>query len=88
MKFDADDLQILRQDFITTLNVAAGIFGEKVFCPFNVREVAWETKPQRAFYDAVMVGLSKRLDRIAEMLPNREKICGARSSTVVEEITS
>lgn len=74
MKFNDEDLAELRADFITTLNVAAEVFGERAFCPFNVRERVWETKPQRAFYDAVMVGLSKRIGRIAEMLPKQEKI--------------
>lgn len=74
MKFKADDLQMLRQDFITTMNVAVEIFGDKVFCPYNVREKGWETKPQKAFYDAVMVGLSERLGKIADMVPKREEI--------------
>jgi hypothetical protein len=86
MRFNADDLQMLRQDFITTMNVAAEIFGDKVFCPFNVREGAWEAKPQKAFYDAVMVSLSERLGKIAEMVPNSEKIiAGTKALFIAHE---
>jgi hypothetical protein len=74
MKFDADDIQMLRQDFVTTLNVASEIFGDKLFCPFDVGTSAWDAKPQKAFYDAVMVGLSERLGKINEMTGHRDQI--------------
>lgn len=60
-KFDGPDVPELRELYERTLHLARDVYSEQVFRPFSVERDAWESKPHRAFQDAVMIGLSERL---------------------------
>lgn len=66
-KFVADDIQKLDQLFTTTLNLATEIYQDNTFHPFNPVTDRWDANPHKAFYDAVMVGLSGHIDKISEL---------------------
>lgn len=70
--FSNEDLTRLEELFRRTLELAYGIFEERTFRPFNVKKKKWERSPHKAFYDAVMIGLSGFLDRAQELIARRE----------------
>lgn len=72
--FTEDDIGALRQQFITSLNVAVEVYGENAFRPFDVDANKWDTSPHKAFHDAVMIGIASHLDRLADFPKFREKI--------------
>jgi hypothetical protein len=75
--FSADDLAILRDLYTRTLSLAIGIYGARVFVPYSPKKGAWESKYQVAFYDAVVVSLSRVLDQQEQLLQSRERIIEA-----------
>jgi hypothetical protein len=58
-QFTNEDLAILRELFEWTFSMANHIFGQLVFRPYLLTKKKWARLPHRAFYDAVMVGLSR-----------------------------
>jgi hypothetical protein len=68
---------------VNTLNASIELFGTHVFCPYDIETNEWETKPHRAFYDAVMVGISKHLDRMADFPKYARRIVGATKQLFV-----
>ena len=61
--FTHDDLEVLEREFIDTLNLVSAVYGEVLFRPFDPAQNVWMPSAQKAFYDAVMVGMSGLLDR-------------------------
>lgn len=74
LTFVDEDLAILRQVFQDAFGFAHELFGELTFRPFNVRKGKWDKSPQKAFYDAVMLSLSRRLDKREELIHRRDAI--------------
>jgi len=68
--FTSEDLSHLSTLFTETIELAAAIYGEAIFRPWSVKDGKWASSPQRAFADAVMVGLSRNL-RHAALLRRR-----------------
>lgn len=60
--FTDADLGVLRELFEWTFGMANRIFGDLVFRPYLLTKHKWARLPHRAFYDAVMVGLSRHTD--------------------------
>lgn len=72
--FSDEDVRFLKELFIRTIEAVSAIYGDTVFKPWNQSENAWADKPQVAFADAVMVGLSRELDNIPILLNRREQV--------------
>ncbi|WP_159011371.1 DUF262 domain-containing protein [Bradyrhizobium sp. S69] len=77
LAFTEADIAVLEQLFIDTLKLAADIYGDALFRPFNIEKNEWESRAQRAYYDAVMVGLSSFLDREQQVRDKSEEIKSA-----------
>lgn len=75
--FSEADLTTLRSLYFDTLGLAVGLYGELVFRPYKVEEDKWQPRAQRAFYDAVMVGLSSFLDQKEALLGKRDAVIEA-----------
>jgi len=60
--FNDSDIDYLRTLFYRTIYLAYQIYGDLAFRPFSTKNMQWEKKPQKAFWDSVMVGLSNFLD--------------------------
>lgn len=75
LRLENSDIEFLRHLFSDTLSLAREIYGDLVFRPYSIDSDAWETKPQKAFYDAVMVSLS-------ECLAHREKLVASRTKII------
>ncbi|MCA3281247.1 MAG: DUF262 domain-containing protein [Roseomonas sp.] len=61
-KFSAQDVEQLKSLYHDSLHLAREIYSDLIFRPYSVLREAWDTKPHRAFQDAVMIGLSERLE--------------------------
>jgi len=61
-KFGVADVEVLQDLYQDTLRLARAIYSNLVFRPYQPDKEIWDTKPHRAFQDAVMIGLSERLD--------------------------
>ncbi len=71
LKFSDEDVEILRQIFTKTINLADQIYDDKLFKPFDPKTEKWKDKSYKAYYDAMMVGLSRHLEN-AELLVERK----------------
>lgn len=60
-KFSDQDVVQLKDLYQRTLHLAREIYSELTFRPYLKDRNAWDSKPHRAFQDAVMIGLSERL---------------------------
>jgi hypothetical protein len=69
-RFTDEDVQVLRALFNQTIGVAHQIYGELLFLSWDPESHKWQ-RPQVAFADAVMVGISQRLD-FASLLVSRK----------------
>lgn len=76
--FTQTDLEVLEREFTETLNLNAEVYGELLFRPFDPEANEWIGKAQKAFYDAVMVGMSAFLDRAQRV---KEKAVDIRNAT-------
>jgi hypothetical protein len=75
--FTEADLNTLRTLFLDTLQLAVDIYGSLVFRPYKAEEDKWELQAHKAFYDAVMVGLSSVLDQKETLLHRRDRVIEA-----------
>ena len=75
-KFSDNDVRELKELYQRTLHLAREIYSDLIFRPYQPERREWDTKPHRAFQDAVMIGLS---DRLADNL-----ILRTRSHDVIE----
>jgi hypothetical protein len=59
--FTDKDIEVLENLFVETLLLATEVFGENVFRPYIQKDGQWQWAPRAytAYYDAVMVGLSR-----------------------------
>jgi Protein of unknown function DUF262 len=73
-KFSEEDIRGLSELFIKTIELASSIYGELLFRPWDGERKAWSQRPQVAFADAVMVGLSNHLDESGVLANRRDQI--------------
>lgn len=61
LSFSDEDIEFLKTLFSNTLKLAHQIYGENLFKPFDPESNNWKGRAYKAYYDAVMVGLSRHL---------------------------
>jgi uncharacterized protein with ParB-like and HNH nuclease domain len=59
LRFSHDEVESLRKIFLETLELAYQLYNDRLFKPFLSELGEWAAKPYNAYYDAVMVGLSR-----------------------------
>lgn len=69
--FTAEDLDFLDGLFQRTMSLGTEIYGDRLFRPYDQSSGDWDTRPQRSFADAVMVGLSDKLDDFAVLVSRK-----------------
>ncbi|MEH2172852.1 DUF262 domain-containing protein [Nostoc sp.] len=74
MKFSDEDIEILKNIFIQTINLAYEIYAENLFKPLDIESDAWKDKAYKAYYDAVMVGTSRHLANADILIERKSKI--------------
>jgi hypothetical protein len=72
--FTKEDITILKGLFERTIQLARAIYEQVLFRPWDSSEHAWSDKRQIAFADAVMVGLSRHLDKAGVLREKREQV--------------
>jgi hypothetical protein len=72
--FTDADTQFLEMLFKRTLDTAWEIYGELIFKPWTKEPGGWADKPQVAFADAVMVGISRELENGALLANKRNEV--------------
>jgi hypothetical protein len=85
LDFTDADIQVLEKLFVDTLELARCVYGDLLFKPFNANKNTWEARPQKSFYDAVMVGLSDLLDRADQIRTKAADIKSATSEMFKEQ---
>lgn len=75
--FSDKDLEHLRSLFHRTLELGQEIYGDVLFHPFDPQQDDWHPRPQKAFCDAVLVGMSNYLDDGAILRNRRNAILNA-----------
>lgn len=81
-EFDDRDIQVLRDLYRSTLRLAHDIYGENVFRPYRSLDDTWDSKPHRAFYDAVMIGLADFVSGDPERPSPQEQVLRNRAQQV------
>lgn len=77
-KFRSADIDELRDLYQATLELAFEIYQKKrIFRVFHPSENAWDSKPHKAFHDAVMIGLSEQLRNKSKLLTRAEDVRSA-----------
>ncbi|MUL38430.1 DUF262 domain-containing protein [Gloeocapsopsis dulcis] len=74
LNFSEQDIEILRNIFIKSINIAYEIYSDKLFKPFDPSTETWEKKAYKDYYDAVMVGFSRYLADADIILRRKEKV--------------
>jgi hypothetical protein len=73
-KFNEDDICFLKNIFETTINMAFEIYGNLLFKPYDVKKQLWENKSKKAFYDCVMIGLSRYIKYMPAIIHRKGQI--------------
>lgn len=72
--FNEDDLSLLKDLFNNVVDVAYGLYGDKIFVPYNVKTNDWGSRPQKAYADAVMVALSYFINDKEKLIASRTEV--------------
>jgi Protein of unknown function DUF262 len=75
--FTDGDIEVLRSLFERTVQLGYELYQNLLFKPWEPVSEAWADKPQVAFADAVMVGLSRHLDQSAALVERRMAVLNA-----------
>lgn len=75
--FSEADIISLKDLYTSTISIALDIYGEHLFRVYDPVKEKWIDSKQKAFADAVLVGLSNNLDRAAFLARNKEKVINA-----------
>lgn len=70
-------LELLRAEFIQSIETAEAIYGDYLFRPYVPEKGDWANRPQKAFYDAVMVGISSNIKDSDRLVANRDAVVEA-----------
>ncbi len=82
--FTEDDVSYLLGLFELTIDLAADVYGEHLFRPWDATEKLWSSRPQVAFADAVMVGLSRHIDDLTLIRQRKGAIVEATKRLFVD----
>ena len=84
--FTDADVSALEREFIDTLELASDVYGDLLFRPFEPASGKWADKAQKAYYDAVMVGLSGFLPRATLVRAKASVIREATAQMITQHI--
>jgi len=74
LDFTDGELNYLKELFVKTLAIAHQIYGEHLFKPFDPKSQNWSKNPDKAYYDAIMVGLSRYLADEPKIIARKDQI--------------
>lgn len=74
LAFSEEDIGFLERLFKDTLNVAYNLYQNNLFKPFDVVSGEWSKRPHKAYYDVVMIGISRHLPHAEVLIQRRDKL--------------
>jgi hypothetical protein len=81
--FTSTDIAKLKELYERVIALALAIYGDHVFRAYDVQAAAWGTRRQKAFADAVLVGLANNLDRAATLLTHSTRVVEATANLFI-----
>ncbi|QLE54413.1 DUF262 domain-containing protein [Nostoc sp. TCL26-01] len=87
LNFSDEDIEILKNIFIETINLVHQIYSNNLFKPFDPNTDTWKENAYKAYYDAVMVGFSRHLAN-ANILVDRKLIVIEETQKLFRKDTS
>lgn len=75
--FGEEDISYLRKLFDQTLELGWQIYGDLFAKPWDIERQAWAPRPQVAFADVVMVGVSRHIDATDKLVEHRAEVLEA-----------
>ena len=75
--FKEDDITVLRDLYLRTFHLARDIYEDTLFRVFDPETRKWQSAPHKAFQDAVMIGLSRHLDKADRLLAKKDAVIDA-----------
>ncbi|MBN3886993.1 MAG: DUF262 domain-containing protein [Nostoc sp. JL34] len=85
LKFSDEDIDILKNIFIKTVDLAHKIYAENLFKPFDPKTETWKDSAYKAYYDAVMVGLSRHLDEADILVEQKPRVIEETKKLFIED---
>ncbi len=85
LQFSVTDILELKAIFEKTIALADRIYGINLFKPFDSKSQSWSKRRYKAYYDAVMVGLSRHLDRADLLINCQEKVIASTKKLFDQE---
>lgn len=85
LNFSDEDIKALENIFLKTIELAHQIYEENLFKPFDTQLNTWKDKPYKAYYDAVMVGLSRHLENANLLLERKSEILEKTKNLLKED---
>lgn len=83
-RFNPEDIEILRDIFLRTLDLAEAIYGDHLFHPWDPKANQWSEHAQVAYADAVMVGCSIFLNEAARLKSRSDEIIDGTKQLFVQ----
>ena len=87
LNFSDEDIDILKNIFLQTIDLAHQIYSNNLFKPFDPSSETWKENAYKAYYDAVMVGFSRHLVN-ADTLVKKKIIVIEETKRLFREDTS
>ncbi|MGH1392801.1 MAG: DUF262 domain-containing protein [Trichormus sp.] len=87
LNFSDEDIEILKNIFVKTINLAHQIYSNNLFKPFDPNTDTWKENSYKAYYDAVMIGFSRHLSN-ADTLLERKLMVIEETKKLFREDTS
>ncbi|WP_375494510.1 DUF262 domain-containing protein [uncultured Nostoc sp.] len=75
----------IKNIFIKTVDLAHKIYAENLFKPFDPKTETWKDSAYKAYYDAVMVGLSRHLDEANILVEQKPRVIEETKKLFIED---
>ena len=85
INFSEQDIEILKNIFIETIDLAYKIYQENLFKPYDPQSQSWKKQAYKAYYDAIMVGLSRHLEHKKLLVEQKSKILEGTKKLLSED---
>jgi hypothetical protein len=82
-QFSAEDIEWLKGLYVETIRLATAIYGEILFRVFDTKKNDWSGTPQKAFADAVMIGLASNLDKKDVLVAKKSEVIDATAALFI-----
>jgi hypothetical protein len=76
-RLSAETLEILRKGFINVMDSVEAIYGDNAFQPYDLESTGWAGRPQKAFYDAVSVGMARNHQNLNVLIERKDHVIEA-----------